>query len=618
MLFALVTQCRASYLFENNICSVDADCTLGWDIDKGWCWFDGVGLSVCMTAGGEDKWCRDNKHCEEQHLCANIEKGRGHCVSLSGGNYTNECAGGKEGSNHPCEKNDENGYPFEGQKCTDDSECYLETIAPKGFCGPFKACVSGGGDGAMCRTNDHCDDGFFCTPIDESRTVHVCEKEDNASGYIYEGKICEENSECYHETKGPKGWCSRDGKCVTGGGENMLCPSDQYCDEGHFCNPVDKDLVEQRCKKNPESGYVYEGKFCSSDKECSTKDNPKTWCQEGRCVAGGEEHMLCRNDEDCNAGLYCNPQQVTDQLLDRCNKVISDTYKWEGKTCGLDLVQGVDKECRGCPSWAIGDACKHEYAWCDTSGTSNRCVRGGEENMVCRDHSDCKGDFYCHDDNGRYKRCRRRRKQHEDGCIDFKKAPDFAQNPLCETNLLCKTYVVEKQPLRCIISGCTVQHKKTKCIAPCHDQYFRNRRLEFITDSEEVCTCADGTSDCPCCHPDNCSVLEVPTLGPSLEDASFECYCSNGQGKDCECCRAYESPDHCTSGVDATTGEPICECAWPTLDQCRCCDDFFEEYHQKQTDQPRSKSLFASLVALLVRALAFLRTIFDRNDGTRL
>jgi len=207
--------------------------------------------------------------------------------------------------------------------------------------------------GDPCTTRADCDDGVFCSGVEEClegvcvsarnaacRAPSVCATatcEETATGCVFAAKVCDGALQC-----------SIDRGCVA------VCARDEDCDDGRTCTDDRCDggtcvhaPVDARCPGKGQCGVgVCLGDAISDPSGCGTKpDAARCRVSEG-CVADACAPLKtsCATDRDCGNGTLCDG-------VERC--VGGACVRGERTTC-----VGAPCEHASCSATGVGDP------WC--------------------------------------------------------------------------------------------------------------------------------------------------------------------------------------------------------------------------------------------------------------
>lgn len=331
-------ECYSDYdCFDGNICTTNT-------CDKK--------TGKCVTTFNE-KSCDDGLFCNGQDICD-----KGQCVHLG-----DPCANGKECANVCDEEANNCTSGAEGLHCTSDGNVCTDNKC------------DGSGNCIAINNTDDCDDGNPCTLNDMCGGGQcMAGMKKNCDDYIAcTTDSCDESTgECVNDTKGCE--CTSNADCDDGNpctseycDQNTLScvrsklPDHTSCDDGIFCNGIDKCL----------SGIcVHTGDPCDNNVDCQDT------CDEATESCNSPQGTQCRSDGN----------QCTDNICDgngNCIAVDNTADCDTGDRCIIGFCN--DGDCTGVPkNCDDGIACTVDS--CDS--TTGECIHDNS-GCSCEDNADC-------------------------------------------------------------------------------------------------------------------------------------------------------------------------------------------------------------------------------------
>ncbi|MCS6798957.1 MAG: hypothetical protein NZ898_10570, partial [Myxococcota bacterium] len=260
-----------------------------------------------------------------------------------------------------------------------------------------------------CERDEDCDDGLRCSGVER------CVEGRCAAG---EPVRCDDGVRCTRdECAEPDGTCTSrpdDGACPAGlvcdAADDCVapraCASDAECDDGMFCNGVERCDPSFGCRRG-EPPSCDDGRACTLDRCNPTTDACESLPDDGRCSDGrrcnGVE--LCRPAEPgadargcvvgtpvaCDDGIACT-QDVCDEATGTCRSEPRDAACDDGVFCnGSERCEPM----RGCQAGtppACEDAIGCTRGRCDAA--TDRCVQEPDD-AACQDGLACNGMERC-------------------------------------------------------------------------------------------------------------------------------------------------------------------------------------------------------------------------------
>ncbi len=422
-----------------------------------------------------------------------------------------ECAGGQcIGTGETCL----------GQYCDEDTDtcvdCMTDADCDDGNDCTDDACVAGACENT--NNTNPCDDGLYCTKVDECAGGQCV-----GTGDTCDGLKCDEDNDtcvdCLTDADCDDGNDCTDDACVAGTCENT--PNTDPCDDGLWCTKVDACTGGQ-CVGG---GDMCPGQYCDEDTDTCVDCLTDAECDDGNdctddaCVAGTCENT--NNTDPCDDGLYCtkydeclNGQcvgtgdtcvgQKCDEDNDTCVDCLTDADCDDGNDCTDDAcVAGVCENTNNTDPCDDGLFCT-KYDEC----LNGQCSGSGET---------CPPGEYCDEDT--------------DTCVDCLTDADCDDGNDCTDDA-------------CIAGVC----ENTNNTDPCDDGLFCTKYDECLNGQ-----CSGSGDTCP---PGQICVEDDDTCVDCLTDADCD------DGNDCTddtcaagVCENTNNTDPCDDGLYCTEGE---------------------------------------------------------------
>lgn len=293
--------------------------------------------------------------------------------------------------------------------CDDGNPCSVDSCDPSGVCvhapGPAGACE----DGLFCDGAETCNSLGFCQASGAPRscddevecTIDDCDELGDACIHDPRNSLCDDGSFCtgVEECDAGSGCragvapdCSDGAACTrdtcndaTGACEHL--PEDAACDDGQFCNGVESCTVELGCSPGTPPNCD-DGVTCTED-AC---DESARSCRHTAVDAACSDDLFCNGSEICDPAGGCEAGSVPN-----CD---------DGVGCTVDLCEEAGDRCTNTPDTAACD----DDTFCNGSETcdpAGGCLPGTppcEGPLVCNEATDvcagCLSDAAC--DNGVY------------------------------------------------------------------------------------------------------------------------------------------------------------------------------------------------------------------------
>jgi hypothetical protein len=594
---------------ENEQCYTDGSCDAGLvcitQYDPEW-------VQTCRAAGGVDEYCFQDGSCDAGLVCAS---GGDDMMMMESGSTGTCKVGQNEGamcdtSTAPCaaELFCNNDYFCEaipsapGEDCSAINQCTnglrcVENMSSSYFKCPdgLWACCQETGDlGEPCNTDWSCNGDLNCFQGGDAgicvETLDPCGPDTpcmegyqclmaNMSNQRYcvasgtEGQPCwstdnscdEAGLECINSYSKCFPYDNGDSSCcLSVGGENQPCRSDQTCDG---------DLV---CRENMDGmadmSYIclapgLEGNPCYSDNTCDTG----LVCEYGEtCRAPAQLGDYCSGQEMCAAGLTCtwdnnaatqicveagglNQRCATGNVCD--NSLVCVPFEDMSVECSNAGFESCCIESDGLEgsvcnegTCATGLACETDPWMYDSPGT---CSAAGGENELCYDDDTCDPDLTCLWDD----------MQVAQSC-QYAGGPDercYADNT-CDDDLSCLNDDMGMMGNICVSTGaeaerCNPDNTCDAGLTCLNDPMYMTSSCEFAGGANEYCY-ADNTCDTGLiCMKDEMNSEDMGTC--TMEGAeNGPCYSDNTCDAGLVCAEDYMyEPPRQLCVVGGTTGE---------------------------------------------------------------
>ncbi len=234
-------------------------------------------------------------------------------------------------------KNDNNDVPVPGE-CADRDECDEGMICLDGYCTHCSR-------DRDCLEYEQCDPvRLICVPLDDWGLD--CDTHDEcALGEFCVQGLCRSGDEvtpCANDAECPAGrYCNMDRLVCE---EDLGCFDDSRCPEDYYCNTgtgrCERSCTEETAEELCPEGFICHGGRCV---ECVEDDDcgAGLTCDPdaGRCR--GEDH--CFSDRDCLRPLVCN--RKTGQCTEQPPPCVSNQDCITGEACELRSGRCVSKDC---------------------------------------------------------------------------------------------------------------------------------------------------------------------------------------------------------------------------------------------------------------------------------
>ncbi len=446
------------------------------------------------------------------------------------------------------------------------------------------------------------EDGSSCGKDDEL----VCDKRGTCVGCI-SPEDCGDSPGCSAY------FCNADGECVLepleagfvveeassqdcrarqcdGKGAVALLPDDNRCDDGIFCNGLERCDSDGSCShadRKPCEGHD-EGPICDDScdeeaQECTAADAVGTACSDGRCDGSGACRKCLENDDCPDDTPFCSAGECVECV---------DESVCEASDCWVATC--VESICDSTPA-EINSVCgRAGDLLCDGAGTCAGCVIAEDcgEPTVCNSYS-CSEDGECVlqavaagrlDDASSPDDCRVRQCDGEGNAL---LAPDDAR---CDDGLFCNGQELCQSDGTCAPAGavpCTDDSAES-CADGCDEE-----ANACTAPDERGTTCTggwcDGSGSCVACLSDDDCSAGAPfcsSAGTCVECLSAnQCSAADGEctlaqtcGEDGRCRDRFEpSGTPCTEALATECSVPECDgsgsCIATNLPDLTPCDD---------------------------------------------
>lgn len=219
----------------------------------------------------------------------------------------------------------------DGQMCA-----YLSVCDDQSYCdqGDSFTCKPRHGAGSTCGSDDQCDKSTYC----------------DTSGA--DGPVCKARLPAGSPCKG--GGCAAGLYCVTSG-------TTSTCSAGPAGTPCDK----------------YDGPFCPTGFNCNDRDDT--------CHALGTEGTACRDNAECEAGLYCRNYTTC-----KANGTAGEMCSSSSEPCADAFY--CDSSARMCKADAqLGEPCGGSMPPCEPGlqCASSLCAPGKTIGQSCSNDNEC-------------------------------------------------------------------------------------------------------------------------------------------------------------------------------------------------------------------------------------
>jgi hypothetical protein len=475
--------------------------------------------------------------------------------------------------------------------CVDDSDCdegyicmdgWCEWDEDYGYCDTSADCPEGQicvwgycedeGSG-YCETDADCPEGYFCMEYycEEGGSDYCMDDSHCPPGYICMDGYCEEDGFGYCDTDAdcPPGQTCEDGYCMGG---FQLCDDDSDCPAGQICDPTmfycvpgsggcqsDYDCqqgqvcVDGNCVDGGSDQCSQEGlRECVNDssfKECGdfNADGHLEWsdpdscadgqvCQNGDCLACGQEDQPCCAAESCDDGMRC----------------VAGTCR-PSSDCEDDCTRSGERQCFDDESYQVcGD---FDDDWCFEWGPPENCGAG----------ESCQGAGSCGACGGNWQDC--------------------CPGNVCNDGLTCSSGTCSEGGSDCT-DDCSMFTAFRECVGtasyrecglfdddPCLDW-----GPETQCDAGNICSSGSCIPDPDC--GDDCNNEGDPSKRCTDDTHYQDCLELIGNS-----CVVWGDPAACPDGqVCEGNGNCVSNCQAGTLDVCNGIDDDCDGYVDEDDD----------------------------------
>ncbi len=668
------TQTTPADIEQERECYTNEDCPIGTCCDaNGTCGTCGI-PSDGDSPDNFDGVCISDSDCDDGVFCNGAERCvSGQCVQGTPPN----CDDGIDCTADSCDEEQKSCiHTPDNSVCSDGNACNGEEI-----CDPTSGCVDGTplecNDGFDCTTDScdpesgcvyetddsMCDDGIECTndvckvgsgcvnePIDSACDDSIDCTEDICDAtlgcrHVPKHSLCDDGKACTEDACNPETGCTNvpnDAQCPmdkicrpndssadeNGCIDRPACMSDEECDDGQYCNGVEKcvnnvcvngqavkcddgisctiDVCNEEtdsCDFQPQDSFCDDGNVCNGAETCQP-ENPAH--NENGCVAG--EALVCNDGIDCTSdscdpvngcvfepnhgmcddGVDCTVDTCSieargcvhepkdsacddgiDCTIDFCNRTSGCTHTVDDSACN-DGFACTDEHCdetRGCIYTTHNDRCDDGIAC-----TENTCVRG-RGCVYNPDDSMCPPDEICDTSEG----CRvppecETDEDCSDGnlCNGIEKCVDgFCQNgepPVCDDGIDCTVDSCNPQ------TGCVYEPDDSACVDNdvctsdiCDPQQGCRNPVDKDSDN-------DGYIDKNCPGGDDCNDNN-DAIHPGQQEV-----CSDGLDNNCDGLTDEEDEAVCGNcGGSCPDGQYCCHNVCVDLNtddnNCGACDN---------------------------------------------